>query len=89
MVYTSEGVTDNILNAPMTSTPVKKPSARKSLRLFTNILDVKPETARRLIVAAKYKHIAIKVGNNLWTKKKIGKGIQKSMSTSNVICIHG
>ena len=40
MVSTLEGVTDNIPNAPMTSTPVKKPSASKSLCLFTNILDV-------------------------------------------------
>ena len=31
MVYTPEGVTDNITNVPMTSTPVKKPSTRKSL----------------------------------------------------------
>ena len=33
MVSTPEGVTDNIPNMPMTSTPVKKPSARKSLCL--------------------------------------------------------
>ena len=31
----------------MTSTPVKKLSARKSLCLFTNILDVQPKTAKR------------------------------------------
>ena len=35
----------------MTSTPAKKPSARKSLCLFTNILDVKPKTAKRRFVA--------------------------------------
>ena len=44
MVSTPEVVTDNIPDAPMASTPVKKPSARKSLCLFTNILDVKPKT---------------------------------------------
>ena len=44
MVYTPEGVADNSTNAPMTSTPVKKPSTSKSLCLFTNILDVKPKT---------------------------------------------
>ena len=50
-VSTPQGVTYNSPNAPMTSTPVNKPSARKSLRLFTNILDVKPQTEKRRIVA--------------------------------------
>ena len=40
MVSTPEGVTYNCPNVPMTSTPVKKPSARKSLCLFTNILKI-------------------------------------------------
>ena len=53
MVSTPEGVTYNSPNDPMTSTPVNKPSARKSLRLFTNILDAKPKTAKRRFVAAK------------------------------------
>ena len=53
MVSTKEGVTDNSHNVPMTSTQVKKPIARKSLCLFTNILDVKPKTAERCFVAAK------------------------------------
>ena len=53
MVSTTEGVTYNIPNAPMTSTPVKKPSARKSLCVFTNILNVKPKTEKGRIVAAK------------------------------------
>ena len=70
MVYTPEGVTDNSTNVPMTSTPVKKPIYRKSLCLFTNILNVKPETSKRHIVAAKPKRKAMKIGNNLWTKKK-------------------
>ena len=39
MVSTPEGVKDNSPNVPITSTSVKKPSARKSLCLFTNILD--------------------------------------------------
>ena len=39
MVSTPEGVKDNSPNVPITSTTVKKPSARKSLCLFTNILD--------------------------------------------------
>ena len=71
------GVTDNIPNVPMTSTPVKRPSSRKSLCLFTNILDVKPKTEKRRIVAAKYKRKAMKVGNNLWAKKTKRKGHSK------------
>ena len=47
LLYTPEGVTDNIPNVHMTSSPVNKPSARKSLCLFTNILDVKHKTAKR------------------------------------------
>ena len=41
MFSTSEVSTNNSPISPMTSTPVKKPSARKSLCIFTNILDVK------------------------------------------------
>ena len=53
ILYTPEGVTDNSPNVHMTSKPVKTPSARKSLCLFTNILDVKPTTAKRRFVAEK------------------------------------
>ena len=53
IVYTLEVVMYNSPNVPMTSTPVKKPSASKSLCLFTNILDVKQKTAKRLILATK------------------------------------
>ena len=60
-----EGVEDNSPNVTMTSPPVKKPSARKSLCLFTNVLDVKPKTAKRCISAAKSKRREMKVGNNL------------------------
>ena len=41
MVLTLEELINDSLNVPMTSTPVKKPSARKSLCLFTNKLNVK------------------------------------------------
>ena len=41
MVSNPEGFTNDSPISPMTPTPVKKPSARKSLCLFTNILDVK------------------------------------------------
>ena len=52
ILYNPEGVTDIISNIHMTSTPVKKPSASKSLCLFTNILDVQLKTAQRRFVAA-------------------------------------
>ena len=67
-------VTDNIPNVHMTSSPVKKTSARKSLCLFTNILDVKPTTSKRRFVAAEYRRKAMKVCNSLWTKKSKRKG---------------
>ena len=41
MVYTPGGFTNNSPISPMKSTPVKKPSAIKSLCLFTKNLDVK------------------------------------------------
>ena len=41
MVSNPEVVTDNSPNVSMTSTPFKKPSARKSLCIFINILDVR------------------------------------------------
>ena len=46
IISTPEGVTDNIPNVNISSKPVKKPSARKSLCLFPNILDVNPKTAK-------------------------------------------
>ena len=89
LLSTPEVFTANIPNVHMPSTPVKKPSAKKSLCLFTNILDVKPKTSKRRIVAAESKRKSMKVGNSLWTKKNKEKGIQKSTSRSNVMCIHG
>ena len=77
MVSTPEGVTDDSPNVPMTSTPVKKPSVRKSLCLFTNILDVKQKTEKRCIVAAKSKRRDMKVGNIQWNNKTKRKGHSK------------
>ena len=88
ILSTPEGVTDNSPNVHMTTTPFKKPSASKSLCLFTNILDVQPKTAKRRFVAAKYRRKSMKLCNSLWTKNQNEKGIQKSMSRSNIICIH-
>ena len=61
----------------MTSTPVKKPSARKSLCLFTNILYVKKKTSNRRVGADKSKCKAIKYGNTPWALKKKLKGNPK------------
>ena len=41
MVSTPEGFTENIPISSMTSTPVKKPNAQKSLCMFTKFFDVK------------------------------------------------
>ena len=57
ILSTPEEVTDNSPNVHMSSTPVKKPSARKSLCLFTKILDVKPTTSKRRFVAAKSRQL--------------------------------
>ena len=59
MVLTPEGVADNVPNVPMTSTTVKKPSAMKSLCLFTNILNDKKKTAKCHVQAAKSKRRAM------------------------------
>ena len=89
LLSTPEGLTDNSHNVHIPSTPVKKPSVRKSLCLFKNILNVKSKTAKRSFVAAKSSRKSMKVGNSLWTKKKNEKGIQKPTRRSNVMCIHG
>ena len=77
MVYTPEGFTDCSPISPMTSAQVKKPSARKSLCLFTNILEVKKKTATRRVGAAKYKRKSIKFGNTPWALKQNRKGNSK------------
>ena len=79
MVSTSEVLIDDIPISPMTSTPAKKPRARKSLCLFTKVFEMKNETANCRVGAAKYKRKAIKYGNTPWPLKKIEKGNQKSV----------
>ena len=69
LLSTPEGFICNSHNLHMLSTPVKKPSARKSLCLFTNILGFKPKTAKHRFVAEKSRHKTMKVCNSLWTKK--------------------
>ena len=74
MVSTPEEVTNYSLSLPMPSTPVKKPSSRKSLCFFTNILNVKNKTEKHRVGAKKSKCRAVKVVNILWTKKTKQKG---------------
>ena len=52
ILSTPERVTDNSPYVHMTSITFKKPSDRKSLCLFTNILSVEPTTAKRRFIAA-------------------------------------
>ena len=72
---TPQGFTYNSPNVHMPSTPVFLKSSRKSLCLFTNILDVKPKTAKRRFVAAKYRRKAMKVGITFENKNQ--NGLQK------------
>ena len=65
MVLTPEEVAYDSPNVTITSTPVKKPSARKSLCLFTNICDVKNKTAKRRVGSTKSKRRSTKVVNSL------------------------
>ena len=61
----------------MTQTTVKKPSARKSLCLFTNIFYAKNGTAIRRVVATNSKRRAIKSRRSLWKNIKKWKGNSK------------
>ena len=80
MVFNPDGFTNNTNRSSITPTQVKKPSARKSLCFFTNILYAKNKAAIRRVGAAKSKCKAIKLGTTLWEKKKSEKEIQKSMT---------
>ena len=70
MVSIPEEVTDVSPSLRINQTTAKKPSARKSLCLFTNIFDVKKETSIRRVESEKSKCRAIKSGNSLWTNIK-------------------
>ena len=77
MASTPEGFTDNSPISPMKTTPFKKPSAQKSLCMFTNILYVNKKNAYPRVGAAKYKCKMIKYGNTPWALKKNRKGKSK------------
>ena len=90
MVSTTEGFTDNSPMSPMPSPPVKIPSARKSLCLFTNTLYVKKKTDTRRVRAAKSKCKAIKSGTTPWAlkpKRKINSKINDQIKKSLYIWI--
>ena len=53
MVDTPEEIADYGPILPMTKTTVRKPSAGKSLCIFTNIFDVRKRTAIRRVGSAK------------------------------------
>ena len=80
MVSIPEEFTDNSPISPMTSSPVKKPSTRKSLFILNKILDANKKTDYRRVGAAKSKRKAIKYGNTPWSLKQKKKGIPKSMN---------
>ena len=77
MVSTTEGITNNSTISTITPTPVKKPSARKSLCLFTNILDVNLKTSNRWHGASKSKRKVIKGRTKTWEMITKQKGYSK------------
>ena len=77
VVSTPEGFTNNSPIYPMTPTPDNKTSARKSLCLFTNILDVEKKTAICTFGAAKSNCKSIKSGTTPWALKPKKKGRSK------------
>ena len=77
MVSTNEGFTNDSTISPMTSTPVKKPSAGKLLCLFTNILDLKNKTATLWVGADESNLKAIKYGTTPRELKQKRKGNSK------------
>ena len=67
MVSTTEGCTKNILMKPNPYLSTKNPIARKSLRQFSETLDVKHKTSFHSLGAAKAKCKSIITGNVLWS----------------------
>ena len=67
MVSTSEGFTDNSLISYGPSVTVRNPSAKKLLRQFNEVLDVKQKTAVCRLGADKSDHKAIMSVTMLWS----------------------
>ena len=90
MVYTPEGFTDNSPRYPMIPAPVKKPSAIKSLCLFTNIFYMKNKTAIHWVGSAKPNRTAIKSLTMMWAlkpKQKVNSEINNQIKKSLYNCI--
>ena len=66
MVSTTGRFADKSPISPGTPMIVKKCSARKPFRLFTEVLDIKNKTALLRVCAAQSKHKAIRAGGILW-----------------------
>ena len=69
MVSTTEGFTYNSPRSPMNPQTLKKPSASKSLCIFTNILNAKNITAICRVGASKSNHKSNKAGTMPWALK--------------------
>ena len=68
---------------PMTSTPVKKPHAWKSLCLFTNILDVKKLISVELeLLNISASQLSIEINHGNWKKGKRGSKIDEWIKKS-------
>ena len=65
MVYTPDGLTGNSLMSSGLYVPVKQYNTKKSLRPFSEKLNVKPKTAVCKLCATKSKRKAIRAGNIL------------------------
>ena len=77
MVSTPEGYNINIPMTPNQYDSTKNPSARKSLRQFSETLDVKHNTAVCRLGTAKSKHKKIITGNTLWSNIEKHRGHKK------------
>ena len=80
MVSTTERFTDNSTMSPGPPTIVKNFSVRKSLRLFTEVLDVNNKTTVRRVGDAKSKRKSIISGIILWSsiiKRKVRTNINE------------
>ena len=67
MVSTPEIFFENSSMSPSPSVNVKNPSARKSLHLFTEVLDIKNKTAFRRLCYDKTKRKEIRAVSMLWS----------------------
>ena len=67
IVYTPEWFTDNRTISSVPCVPLKQPNVRKSLRQFSEILDVKPKTAFHWLYVDKPKRKSIRAFSMLWS----------------------